>query len=197
MTQEGLRDRKKREVRERLYARALDLFRARGFESVTVSEICQAAGVAKGTFFNHFPTKDHLLLEWYERLTAGANAAEIGEGPLEARLMTLARGFFDACLADADLWRAKQQRVGLDADFRAAERSSDLRTLAKVEAIFTEALARGEISGTVPPADLAELYLAVMTGTSREWALAEGGFDFVAALERRTKNFVSGLARSE
>jgi AcrR family transcriptional regulator len=40
------------------------LFVERGFEAVTVDEICRAADVAKGTFFLHFPSKDALLTEY-------------------------------------------------------------------------------------------------------------------------------------
>jgi AcrR family transcriptional regulator len=38
-------------------------FAARGVESVKVDEICAAADIAQKTFFNHFPTKQHLLRE--------------------------------------------------------------------------------------------------------------------------------------
>ena len=40
------------------------LFGARGFEAVTLEQICAAADVAKGTFFLHFPSKAALLGEW-------------------------------------------------------------------------------------------------------------------------------------
>ena len=71
----GLRERKKEALRESLYRTALKLFRTDSFDTVPVSAICKAAGVAKGTFFNHFPTKDHLLLEWYSRMTHVGNTA--------------------------------------------------------------------------------------------------------------------------
>ena len=57
----GLRERKKRETAERIYRAALKLFRQRGYDATTVEEIAQAADVAKGTFFNYFPTKDAVL----------------------------------------------------------------------------------------------------------------------------------------
>lgn len=57
----GLRERKKRETAERIYRTALNLFRERGYDGTTVEDIAQAADVAKGTFFNYFPTKDAVL----------------------------------------------------------------------------------------------------------------------------------------
>lgn len=57
----GLRERKKQATAERLYRTALHLFSERGYDATTVEEIAQAAEVAKGTFFNYFPTKDAVL----------------------------------------------------------------------------------------------------------------------------------------
>ena len=46
----------------------MERFEARGVESVTVDEICDAADIAQKTFFNHFPTKQHLMREIAEGL---------------------------------------------------------------------------------------------------------------------------------
>jgi AcrR family transcriptional regulator len=57
-------DRRKRraaETRVRLFRCALKLFSERGFPNVTVEEITEAADVGKGTFFNYFESKDHVL----------------------------------------------------------------------------------------------------------------------------------------
>lgn len=57
----GKRAAGKQERRDRLYDAALNLFRQQGYEQTTVDQIVRAAGVAKGTFFNYFPTKDAIL----------------------------------------------------------------------------------------------------------------------------------------
>src|SRR6476661_5216543 len=65
--QTGRRERRKIEVRQRLFRAALQLFAIKGFNATTVEDITQAADVGKGTFFNYFPTKEHVLVEFYER----------------------------------------------------------------------------------------------------------------------------------
>ena len=57
------RERRKLEVRTRIVDAALALFDQRGFDDTKVSEICERADVVTKTFFNHFPTKQHLLRE--------------------------------------------------------------------------------------------------------------------------------------
>ena len=46
----------------------MELFGEHGFDQVTVDDIAAAADVAKGTFFNYFPSKDHLLVEYRRTL---------------------------------------------------------------------------------------------------------------------------------
>jgi AcrR family transcriptional regulator len=57
----GRRQRRAAETRLRLFRCALQLFAERGFPNVTVEDITEAADVGKGTFFNYFKTKDHVL----------------------------------------------------------------------------------------------------------------------------------------
>jgi len=55
------RERRRLEMRSRILEAAVGRFRESGFETTKVAEICEAADVAYGTFFNHFPTKLDLL----------------------------------------------------------------------------------------------------------------------------------------
>ncbi len=57
----GRRERRAAETRLRLFRCALQLIAERGFPNVTVEDITEAADVGKGTFFNYFETKDHVL----------------------------------------------------------------------------------------------------------------------------------------
>lgn len=57
------RDEQRRQTRERLYQCALAVFRRDGVNSCRTDDIAKAAGVSRGTFYFHFPTKEHVLLE--------------------------------------------------------------------------------------------------------------------------------------
>src|SRR6266849_60731 len=56
------RQRRSADIRERLFRAALKLFSEKGFAETTVEDITNAADVGKGTFFNYFPSKDHILI---------------------------------------------------------------------------------------------------------------------------------------
>ncbi|MGW4099398.1 MULTISPECIES: TetR/AcrR family transcriptional regulator [unclassified Mycobacterium] len=61
------REAKRLQTRERLMGAAIAEFKRAGMAEADVGAIVTAAGVAHGTFFFHFPTKEHVLLELEQR----------------------------------------------------------------------------------------------------------------------------------
>ena len=61
------REAKRLQTRERLMGAAIAEFKRSGLAAADVGAIVAAAGVAHGTFFFHFPTKEHVLLELEQR----------------------------------------------------------------------------------------------------------------------------------
>jgi TetR/AcrR family transcriptional regulator, repressor for uid operon len=57
------RDAQRQETRQRVYAAAVAEFRRAGLAAADVSVIAKEAGVARGTFYFHFPAKEHILAE--------------------------------------------------------------------------------------------------------------------------------------
>jgi len=70
ISREGRRERKKREMRERIYERARELFLMNGFAATTVEQIAEAADIAQTTFFNHFQSKGAVLREMTGEVSA-------------------------------------------------------------------------------------------------------------------------------
>src|SRR6202789_3569102 len=72
---EGLRDRKKRLMRQQLTDTATLMFMERGFDAVRVAEVAAACGVSEKTVFNYFPTKESLILDREEEMAEGLHKA--------------------------------------------------------------------------------------------------------------------------
>ncbi|WP_058308380.1 TetR/AcrR family transcriptional regulator [Gracilibacillus massiliensis] len=57
-----LREERKKELKNQIFLKSIELFKEYGYENVTVEKIASSCGIAKGTFFNYFPKKEHVLL---------------------------------------------------------------------------------------------------------------------------------------
>lgn len=81
------------DTRRRLFAAALALFAEAGYHGATVEAIAKRAGVAKGTFFVHFATKDAVIVQLMRGQTAAARAARsatlAAHGPFAALRATV------------------------------------------------------------------------------------------------------------
>jgi AcrR family transcriptional regulator len=88
---EGLRERKKRLMRQQLSDTATQMFMDRGFDAVRVTEIAEACGVSEKTVFNYFPTKESLILDRLEATMASLKSglAQPGVEPAQAALRIL------------------------------------------------------------------------------------------------------------
>jgi AcrR family transcriptional regulator len=102
---EGLRERKKRLMRQQLSDTATRMFLERGFDAVRVSEIAEACGVSEKTVFNYFPVKEALILDRLDATVAALRTglADPGVSPVEAALRIL-----DAELGAMTSWLAAQ-----------------------------------------------------------------------------------------
>ncbi|WEO97737.1 TetR family transcriptional regulator [Streptomyces sp. FXJ1.172] len=87
----SLRERKKRETRQRISDIATGLFAERGFDAVTVAEVARAAGVSAMTVFNYFPRKEDLFLDRIPQAAELFAGAVHDRAPDESPLAALRR----------------------------------------------------------------------------------------------------------
>jgi AcrR family transcriptional regulator len=118
---EGLRQRKKRLMRQQLSDTATQMFLENGFDAVRVAEVAEACGVSEATVFNYFPTKESLVLDRLETTVTSLRAglADPGIPPVEAALRIL-----DGELTGMTSWLASQEDPGKAA--QAIRRFGDL-----------------------------------------------------------------------
>lgn len=151
------------QTRERLLAAAADEFAQKGFERAKIDEISLAAGCAKGTIYNYFPSKEDLFVAVIEGAsTAAAAATGPRDAPARERLTAVLAGFCSWARDNDALARVFVREclmgtphlyprvIGAEAPLRSA-----------VEGILVDGVARGEIRTDLPPATLADAMLGL------------------------------------
>jgi AcrR family transcriptional regulator len=169
----GRRERHRTEIRERLFRSALRLFAERGFLETTVEDITEAADVGKGTFFNYFRTKEHVLATFgAERLASIERALERAKkGPVLPVLRELATDLVGHSTENPALLRAIYAAHASCAPVR-AELHKRLQIGRRLLAeLFTIAQQRGEVRRDKSAAELARLVQVVLLGITLAWAL--------------------------
>lgn len=171
----GRRERRTAETRQRLFRSALDLFAKKGFVETTVEDITEAADVGKGTFFNYFPSKDHILLAFGEMQLAKLEAAiaELREGgqSLPEFLRALALRMTQEPIRNPAIVRVLLQAYLSTSAVRAAMLHMQSRALALHTEIVQLGQERGEIRRDLPAAELAHIFRQTIFGTLLLWSL--------------------------
>jgi AcrR family transcriptional regulator len=171
----GRRERRSAETRERLFRAALDLFGKKGFLETTVEDITEAADVGKGTFFNYFPSKDHILLAFGQmqlaKLEAAVEEVRHSGQSMPEFLRSLGVRMTQEPIRNPGVIRTLLQAYLSTSAVRAA--MQDLQ--ARVHALHTEIVRlgqeRGEIRRDLPAAEIAHVFRQTIFGTLLMWSL--------------------------
>jgi len=169
-------------TRQRLERAALELFTSQGYHATTTPQIARKAGVAEGTIYRHFTSKQHLLNELYRaaaRAAAKVVAAGEAAGPAPREKLTAAgRGLVAAAASDPAVTRIFfLDRHGGLLDEESRKTARDFRLA--LEGVVAQGKATGSIkAGT---AELwAGVWLSIVTFAlerviAREWGSDHGG----------------------
>src|SRR4030095_5895116 len=76
-------------AKERLYATAMQLIAARGYEATTLRDVAREAGVSVGLLYRYFPSKQAVIIALYDELSSAyaRRAAEMPPGAWRDRFL--------------------------------------------------------------------------------------------------------------
>jgi AcrR family transcriptional regulator len=175
------RTRRRQETHRRIYGCAMRLFQERGYDEVTVAHIVAAAGVSVPTFYDHFPSKEHIVLPMPEPGEIEKVLLTVGEGLTIAE--RLRRGIVS--------WLASyqgQEREALLDRWRIVVRTPGLRTRAASFERATAEMVLGmvsvEESTTALPDVVVAASLSAYTQILLRWAEADGRVPLEEVAER-------------
>lgn len=167
----SVRDEQRERTRQRLYECALVVFRRDGVEACRIDDIATAAGVSRGSFYFHFPTKEHVLLERM-RETEDVVCDAVDALPPDAEMK---RVLAELNAQLAGVWESDPALLPevCGAALRlAATTMSDqeaTRMRSSLASRFRAGVERGEISARLPADVLSDLYLGHTLAALLTW----------------------------
>ncbi|HEX6051811.1 MAG TPA: TetR/AcrR family transcriptional regulator [Gemmatimonadaceae bacterium] len=184
------------DTRQRIYATALALFRERGFDATTMRDVAAGAGMSLGAAYHYFPSKDAIVLAYYDQVSqehARRVAAELGgHAKLGARLALAFHSKLDILRHDRPLMGALLRFAGDPRHalsfFGDATREHRLQSMA----VFADALGDETLPddlARLAPVALWALHMGLLLfflhdaspGHRRTTALTAGAVDLVVA----------------
>jgi AcrR family transcriptional regulator len=161
----GPREKQRAATRGRIYEAALAEFRHTGFERASVADIARAASVSRPSFYAHFPTKEHILLELQWRLSLEVVRRIEGRGSLRETLDAFVDALIDCeeSVGDPEVFRATlvlwaRQPAHLDLD------EVPMPVADALLERFIEGRERGELRASLDPQQAAPLCLSSLFG---------------------------------
>lgn len=192
------RERKKEQQRQRIYAAAIRLFRARGYEQTTVQEITDAADVAKGTFFNYFPTKEHVLLAYHEDMGRKILAAvrQRSHDTAEEAIQDALRECAAWAPADPAIARLIVRMIfGSDLLLRSDQRNEEMLAEWMAEQLAA-GVKQGQLRRGLDVPLFISLVMGVLSSTVIEWVSGDRAFDMEALIERKVRLLFDAVRRA-
>jgi AcrR family transcriptional regulator len=172
------RELKKLDARRRIYEAAMRLFREHGYTQVTVQQITETADVAKGSFFNAFPNKDCVLLEYHARFLDEVLA--YGEGLRGTSAHTLFKTLFRKLISlverEGPLFDLLVRQMPQDPELMAREQQATPRTYELYTRFFEAGVASGEVRSELALEAAASMIGDMWYSTLRSWVAQERGF---------------------
>lgn len=182
------------QTRQRIFDAAMAIFRRDGVAAARTDDIARAAGVSRGAFYFHFPTKEHVLLERM-RETEDQICGALGElddaAPLARVLAVVGREMAAIWEPDPGLLpELTAAAMRFTASVMSDQESTPLRS--ELARRFRLACERGELVGRLPPAILSDLYLGNTLAGLLAW-YGNPGMPLEGALGAITELFFSGV----
>jgi AcrR family transcriptional regulator len=194
------RERQSLERRERLFRAALDLFARKGFAETTVEDITNAADLGKGTFFNYFPSKEHILLAFGEMQLAKLKTAfeemRSANVPVPVFMRSLGARMTQEPIRNPGIIRILLQAFLTDSPVREPMLNLQNRVLAIHTEMIRIGQSRGEIRTDLPPDVIAHVFRQTIFGTLLIWTL-HADSTLLTRMEDAFKVLWSGLAPRE
>jgi TetR/AcrR family transcriptional regulator, fatty acid metabolism regulator protein len=186
--------------RDTILAAAVEVFARRGYFGAQVADIARAAGVAAGTVYLYFRSKDDLLVSIFEKTMR--EAREEGRAALQGvadpveRLRRIARLHLDRLGRDRNLAVVFQVELRQSTKFMERFSTSDLRDYL---GIIRDTIAHGQETGAfrkaLSPTLAAKMFFGALDEMATNWILSNRRYALAADADALVDLFVNGVKK--
>jgi TetR/AcrR family fatty acid metabolism transcriptional regulator len=186
------------EKRDAILKAATRVFASRGFFNAQVADVARAAGVAAGTVYLYFRSKDDLLVSIFERtmreaIAEGRAALDGVDDPVE-RLRRIARLHLGRMGRDRDLAVVFQVELRQSTKFMERFSSTLLREyLGIIREVIAEARAAGVFREAVNPTIAAKVFFGALDEMATNWILSRRRYALAADADAVVDIFLNGV----
>lgn len=183
--------------RDAILRAAIDVFAERGYFNAQVADVARAAGIAAGTVYLYFKSKDDLLVSIFERsmresLAAGRAAVADLADPRE-RLRRLARGHLARLGGDRNLAIVFQVELRQSTKFMERFSTSHLRDYL---GLIREAIADGQRAGMfrddIKATSAAKMLFGALDEMATNWILSRRRYSLESDADAVVDLFING-----
>ena len=173
----GRRERRALQTRVKLFRSALRLITRRGVNNVTVEDITEAADVGKGTFFNYFESKEHVLGVMAEiqhnKVLEAAAQAEKGDRAIRSVLQGMIRRLAEEPGRNPRMARAFLSSFNANRDVRSMIVGHMKDGRKSIAGLVAKGQKCGEIDRKLKKEQVATQLLQMFLGTVLLWSIEE------------------------
>jgi TetR/AcrR family fatty acid metabolism transcriptional regulator len=186
--------------REAILRAAAQVFASRGFFAAQVADVARAAGVAAGTVYLYFRSKDDLLVSIFDRTMRDAiDEGRAGIAPLDDpadRLREIARRHLDRLGRDRALAVVFQVELRQSTKFMERFSATALREyLGIIRDVIADGQARGTFRRDVSPTLAAKLLFGALDEMATNWILSRRRYDLAGEAGTIVDLFLHGVAQ--
>ena len=190
----------KADRRDAILRAAIETFAARGFFNAQVADVARSAGVAAGTVYLYFRSKDDLLISIFERtmkqaIAAGRESVASRTTPLD-RLREIARLHLDRLGRNRDLAVVFQVELRQSTKFMERFSATYLREyLGIIRDVIAEGQQQGAFRAGINPTMAAKVLFGALDEMATNWILSRRRYSLAAEADAVVDLFVGGLAK--
>jgi AcrR family transcriptional regulator len=189
------------QTRMRILDAAQQLFSQEGYDATGVAEICKAAGVSKGAFYHHFPTKQAVFLEilngWMAKIDAGFDQTRLETGSVPEALLQMASlvgGIFRSVDANLTIFLEFWNQAKRDPTVWQASIAPYRRFQNYFSFLIQEGITQGSLR-SIDPVQGAHLLVSLALGVLMQALFDPQGADWGNEIQANVQLLLDGLAR--